>query len=301
MEKECKTCHKKFKTYPSQQRKFCSRPCFRISRRKPPVIKICLYCKKIYTQSKTNQDQKFCSIECSNHSRDKRTVGYCLICKKTFKIDNTQKKMGWGKYCGRTCRNLGDSFVKKGVRLVKYIRKQCWVCSKEFEVPPCKSKYNYCSSNCCKKRWSEAFKECVECHSNKFKHKSYGYCIKCFYKSVYSKIKEGKRRAACRDSDITAKFLRDLWNRTDVCPLCGLQMEDNTSWPWGRHLDHIIPLHPKDKTIPKGTHTKDNMQYIHSVCNVNKGCLTLQKFSPKKITEIQGRYLHLYHRRGTTP
>jgi len=118
---------------------------------------------------------------------------------------------------------------------------------------------------------------------------------------LFAKIKDGKRRAACKDTDITSKFLRDLWNRTDVCPLCGLQMEDNTSWPWGRHLEHILPLKSKDKNIPNGTHTKDNVQYTHSICNLSKHCQILQKFSPKKILEIQTRYLHLYHRGCTTP
>lgn len=283
-ERECKMCHKKLMVYSSSKQKFCSHRCFGISCLKSPKIRVCLYCKKTFTRKTQNQDQKFCSRKCVTNSLDRRITKKCFYCKKDFRPSNTNIRLSGAKFCSRSCsgRWYGKLWEKP------HTQKRCPVCKTQFSVRPSSIKKKYCSITCGfigKYLTPEAKLKHIEAIKNK---------------KLRHKIKEGRRRAETKTTDITAKFLRDLWNRTDVCPLCGLQMEDNTSWPWGRHLDHIIPLHPKDKSIPKGTHTKDNMQYIHSVCNVNKGCQTLQKFSQKKIIEIQERYLHLYHR-GSIP
>jgi hypothetical protein len=70
-----------------------------------------------------------------------------------------------------------------------------------------------------------------------------------------------KRRAVYKKSDITSNYLKALWEDTTHCILCGKQMNDNSKYPDGKELDHIIPL------CINGTHTINNVRYICSKCN----------------------------------
>ena len=64
--------------------------------------------------------------------------------------------------------------------------------------------------------------------------------------------------------DVTEDFLIGLWDKTDVCEVCGDKMEDNCQYPHGRHLDHIKPI------SLGGLHIKKNVRYIHAICNLRK-------------------------------
>ena len=73
------------------------------------------------------------------------------------------------------------------------------------------------------------------------------------------------------ETDITPEFLQSLWDSTNICEECGGVMEDHCQYPLGRHLDHIKPLHAG------GTHTQNNVRYIHAICNIHR-----KENSPKK-------------------
>jgi hypothetical protein len=77
------------------------------------------------------------------------------------------------------------------------------------------------------------------------------------------KNKWHKKRAKGQ-SDITNPWLIDLWYSTTVCIICNKKMESHGLQPYGKHLDHIIPL------TFGGTHTMDNVRFIHARCNVQR-------------------------------
>lgn len=50
----------------------------------------------------------------------------------------------------------------------------------------------------------------------------------------------------------------------DLCQICNKPIENKTG-PWSPSVDHIIPL------AKGGTHTPDNIQLTHKLCNNRKG------------------------------
>jgi hypothetical protein len=73
-----------------------------------------------------------------------------------------------------------------------------------------------------------------------------------------------KYRSKLKNSDITTKWLRLLWNKTTHCELCGMPLQNHSRYPDGKHLDHIIPIGMS------GSHTKNNVRYICASCNLSR-------------------------------
>ncbi|KKU70088.1 MAG: hypothetical protein UX94_C0011G0016 [Parcubacteria group bacterium GW2011_GWA2_47_21] len=68
----------------------------------------------------------------------------CKICRKKFYVRPTHVKIGWGKYCSRSCHH-------KGMRTGKFIG--CFLCGKGIYRTPTsmlhsKSKKYFCSKSC---------------------------------------------------------------------------------------------------------------------------------------------------------
>ncbi len=80
-------------------------------------------------------------------------------------------------------------------------------------------------------------------------------------------LKRIKRRVGWVETDITSGWLERLWNKTRFCVECGKRMEDNGSYPNGKHLDHIIPV----GIAGCFAHVKSNVRYICAECNLIKG------------------------------
>jgi 5-methylcytosine-specific restriction endonuclease McrA len=139
----------------------------------------------------------------------------------------------------------------------------------------------------------EEYKEFGEFHRNKHNKDGYHFwCKKCrkydgsrrdymrkYTKSdkwkawvrQYRKTEKGrasyiaynsKRRAKCRDTDITSDWLLSIKGTT--CPVCDTEMNDIWCDPHSRNLDHIIPL------CKGGKHMKDNVRYVCQTCNLTK-------------------------------
>lgn len=72
-----------------------------------------------------------------------------------------------------------------------------------------------------------------------------------------------KRRALCKNTDITNEWLKELRENSIICPLCGKEMKDLSLFyhPDQKQLDHIAPLNTG------GMHTKDNVRFICGNCN----------------------------------
>ncbi len=73
-----------------------------------------------------------------------------------------------------------------------------------------------------------------------------------------------KRRAKMETTDISYKWLRELFKENNLCKLCGIEMHGNGMEMTGKTLDHIIPL------CMNGTHTKDNVRVICRKCNLTR-------------------------------
>lgn len=86
------------------------------------------------------------------------------------------------------------------------------------------------------------------------------------HKEYYEKNKEWffdaayKRRAKTKQTDITTKYRVDLKTNTTHCEICGKKFKTDDK----KHLDHIIPLNIG------GTHTRNNVRYVHAKCNLQR-------------------------------
>lgn len=80
--------------------------------------------------------------------------------------------------------------------------------------------------------------------------------------------KRHRRRARKNAAPVEKVDLRALWvSQCGICALCGERIDDSLPWPdpMSRSLDHRIPL------ARGGSHTRENLQYVHLVENLRKG------------------------------
>lgn len=83
-----------------------------------------------------------------------------------------------------------------------------------------------------------------------------------------------KRKFRCRITDITTEFLKNLWEKTKICELCGKTLLAD------RHLDHVLPL------FVGGKHLRNNVRYICCSCNLHR---------PKDGSDLQSSMLAPLH------
>lgn len=77
-------------------------------------------------------------------------------------------------------------------------------------------------------------------------------------------LKYMKRRAAMRQTDITASHLGDLLAEANRCPLCQVSLTAAPGLPASKHVDHIVPLNIG------GTHTVGNVRVVCRTCNLRR-------------------------------
>lgn len=74
-----------------------------------------------------------------------------------------------------------------------------------------------------------------------------------------------KRRAKYKHTDITKKWLKELYDNANICPICNKKMDnDSRKYPNGKSLDHILPLNVG------GLHIKDNVRITCFKCNQSR-------------------------------
>ena len=118
IEKACEICGKKFNSYPSNHRKFCSRRCSVIktwqTRKRAKTVKIiCKYCGKEFklraseTRVKLGQ-VSYCSLACKNKAQMTGKIINCLQCGKEFYTTHR-------KFCSKECasEHRSDYFLNK--------------------------------------------------------------------------------------------------------------------------------------------------------------------------------------------
>ena len=205
---------------------------------------------------------KFCSRGCKGISVTKK------ICKcgKQFTLKSSLLKHHKGIYCSSSCA------AHYRVRESHLIEKYCQNCKKKFSVIPSRKKTaNFCSRQCWFNMWSSKYQECVQCHSQRYKYKKNGLCTFCFNRLPINKIVwqnyNHQRRQHYKSGNVDSQFLKQLWFNTRTCIICKKTLLDNSTYPNGKNLDHIIPFNHNNLNYPKGTHSKNNVRYICADCN----------------------------------
>ena len=287
----CKSCKKLF--LPRwKYAKYCSRTCYRFARSHNSETireRTCATCNKVFKVKPWQRHTRktYCSKKCQNQSTTKHwEMVPCENCSKLIRRTYNPTLKIYARFCSKPCfyewqRNhpldFSSGVGKPTVRCIK----RCLVCGKKMSLLKSQVRREYCSKPCMRKRissgaiWSKYHPACVQCGTTTVKHKGRGYCKECWKTSEWYRAKNSKKMAKRRGAeikgDITPQFLRELWEATNMCAECGKVMENHSQYPYGRHLDHILPI------ALGGTHTKDNVRYIHAYCNVRRGLKNLPK------------------------
>lgn len=133
--KNCKICNKKFISYITNHKKYCSRSCFQKTRQKNIIFKYCKICKKKF-RSIPQHNRKYCSNSCLQKFYKKQQISkYCKMCNKKFVSYISSNR----KYCSKSC--LHKSYKRK------WVFKNCKTCGKIF-ASYLSSKRKYCSNEC---------------------------------------------------------------------------------------------------------------------------------------------------------
>ena len=259
----CKYCGKEF-TSNNKKKKYCSNECYLSLTKNNREKCICRNCnKEFYKRSSGGDKNLFCSQACSGEYIKKNIKRYCTTCGSELKGNNR-------KYCSDEC--------KKKAKVKKYV---CNHCGESFESI---TKKLYCSKECqyMKNRFIHEVKECKYCggkFETQFK-KSKVFCSDdCRRKmaNLRTKLHDSKRAELIKvngkiDSDITLKKLFRKHN--GVCAICGrkcdyndYEIDENGNYVVGNEypsIDHIIPV------SKGGTHTWENVQLAHRLCNSYK-------------------------------
>ena len=214
----------------------------------------CKVCRKKIIYLPSQRTGTYCSDICKSLRTRRRIPRVCEQCNKNFETtlgalrNSTRYK---GRFCGTTCSNqwAKDNRIFS-IRCIKV----CPVDNKVFKVVKSMA-HQICCSMLCGRRWPSI-------DPNKE-----GYRIEmAFREKLRRNAKYHSRRQKIKSikSNVNTQFLVDLWNKTDICQECNKEMENTTSYPWGRHLDHIISL------CEGGEHIKSNVRFIHAYCNVRR-------------------------------
>lgn len=142
--KKCLFCKGDF-TPVNKNQKYCSTKCRRSLRTN------CGQCDEpIIRLERPNTDVFFCTRACAEVYKGKRILNNCLQCDKEFYSMKSDEKYGYGKYCSvecsdkskirkteKSCPNCGDVFFT-GVNYVDnriYCKKECFYESMMIDIP----------------------------------------------------------------------------------------------------------------------------------------------------------------------
>lgn len=221
--------------------RFCSQNCIKLAHVAKQGIRHCMACSKPVPLSTTKR--LFCSKNCISVHRSKPTecthplVQWCKQCGNL--IRDWRKK----NYCSQKCRDHKHRNRKK--TYVAFERSaNCKICEKEFNGTG-RGKLTFCSSECRlidKRLWR-----------------------------LDMRRKRRARKKLVRVESISRKrvFERDSWK----CGICLCQIDKAAKYPdlKSASLDHIIPI------AKGGSHTYDNVQAAHFICNSFKSDRLLAK------------------------
>ncbi len=260
---KCENCGAEFEPsrYLGKRQRFCSTRCNQEWRRAHvrPHTFTCQHCGKEY-QTLYLDRNKFCSRECAFAHRDRNRP------ENVAKRETKRQEREAAQHSVARCTECGAEFVKRHGRItcseecmaVRHRRKyaeyatkrkeqeprQCKGCGKLF-VPIYGDKRRvFCSRACCEKHQKHMHPEWAA--RDRRMRRAYR-----FGNGPVERI------------DPREIFERDGW----ICGICGKRVSQRyrAPHPLSASLDHIIPL------ARGGTHTRDNVQLAHFICNSYKG------------------------------
>lgn len=199
----------------------------------------CVACGALLMGLVRKDASSYCSNACRERARywstirskrmASRPVVQCAHCGESFRTWGNRKV-----YCSDSCRHRGPKKI--------YEPRPCEFCGDVFT--PIKSERRYCYSRTCRNRRNRSYDPVARRRSQR---------------SVNS-----RRRARLRGVEVESfrnvdVFERDGW----VCGICGGDVDRDLVWPdhMSASLDHIVPV------SKGGTHTLDNVQCSHFICN----------------------------------
>lgn len=154
---------------------------------------------------------------------------------------------GWAVEMTKKCRDIEYERKVESMRKPRiWIIAMCKGCGKSFKFQRCGRDRLYCSKKCYKRNYRQSKK----------------------YREGRARLRR-KRRARkygngpVQDIDAIEVYERSGW----VCGICGQPVDQGIGFPdlMSASPDHIIPL------AAGGTHTWDNVQLAHLICNSHKG------------------------------
>lgn len=298
----CEYCKKEFSGH---KRRFCCKRCRMLAynrkeykgRKKHKIV--CQYCGKSIMAGKVTQ--KYCSRKCTTDATIIWKV--CVLCGKMFRPKRNCK----GLYCSRKCQGVDRTIKNKQTAISKETRalsriatynKQriCVYCGGGFCINPhaqLSQLPTVCSPECNRARMLDKYKgeyrdehlrkmrdgykwitphrqTCIRCGSVEVGRKrAIKHCTQCaaILHKDRKAVQRHKRRARIRGVKSERVrpleiFKRDMW----LCGICGGKIDKTLKYPhlMSVSLDHIKAL------ANGGTHTKDNVQAAHFLCNSRK-------------------------------
>ena len=161
---------------------------------------------------------------------------------------------------GQSCTEEGcDKCAKKRKRCLNHYKQWLWKNSHEYRIREIKKNKDRYRLN--RRRYLDQMKEYRRRPDVQKRIRTYSkqYRQTAKYKASHNNV-NARRKAQQKFTDITTDWLLALSKNTTTCEVCSLPLGED------RHLDHIIPLNPK----AGGTHMKDNVRYIHALCNLRR-------------------------------
>jgi very-short-patch-repair endonuclease len=140
----CEVCGQRFASIPSTPSRFCSRSCRAVGLQRRET-RTCLTCNQAFERAPHRPD-RYCSPGCAaNRERTPKAypVKDCELCGQSFELRPTRKS----HFCSRSC---SDRF-NKSPRPVPWDLKICAYCQTAFLCPPYHPEIRNCSNTCAKR------------------------------------------------------------------------------------------------------------------------------------------------------
>lgn len=168
--KICPQCGKEFEFMKSNERKYCSKECFKKSKETGMDIK-CDNCGKIFHRRQYHIDRQkkkgqnnFCSLKCQKEylHKQKFEIRKCEVCGKEFEVS----KLSTQRFCSYECQGKWQSTLtgELNPRFLS-IPTNCTYCGKIHYVKPYKfneQEHFFCSTKCRQSWYAEIYSQTEE-------------------------------------------------------------------------------------------------------------------------------------------